>query len=132
MEGSNEVSARGSAIEDHCPQPTLAETSSLSLTTEDAMAFKIGKGVRQLPFDEVLSASFTELLVELVEAGALVSIGAARDKGALSCTVTCGGEWDREWFRSEEELLDWLREAVVVVKALPVEPSTRSRRLRAV
>lgn len=94
------------------------------------MAFKIGKGVQQLPFEEVLSASFLELLVEVVEAGALISIGAARDKGALSVTVTVGGEWDREWFRSEEELLDWLREAVVVVKSLPQEPSNGSRRRR--
>lgn len=94
------------------------------------MAFKIGKGVQQLPFEEILGASFTELLVELVEAGALISIGSARDKGALSVTVTVGGEWDREWFRSEEELLDWLREAVVVVKAQPSEPSNGSRRRR--
>lgn len=94
------------------------------------MAFKIGKGAQQLPFEEVLSASFLELLVELVETGALVSIGAARDKGALSVTVTVGGEWDREWFRSEDELLDWLREAVVVVRQIPSEPSNGSRRRR--
>lgn len=95
------------------------------------MAFKIGKGVQQLPFDEMLSASFLELLVELVEAGALVSVGAARDKGAISVTVTLGGEWDREWFRSEDELLDWLREAVVVVKAHTPEPPNPSRRRKA-
>ena len=94
------------------------------------MAFKIGKGVQQLPFEEVLSASFLELLIEIVEAGALISVGAARDRGALSVTVTLGGEWDREWFRTEEELLDWLREAVVVVKAQPQEPPTGSRRRR--
>lgn len=92
------------------------------------MSFRIGKGVQQLPFSEVLSASFLELLVELVEAGALISVGAARDKGALSVTVTLGGEWDREWFRSEEELLDWLREAVVVVSQHTPEPPNPSRR----
>lgn len=95
------------------------------------MAFKIGKGVQQLPFEEVLSASFLELLIEIVEAGALISIGAARDKGALSVTVTVGGEWDREWFRTEEELLDWLREAVVAVHAHTPEPPNPSRRRRA-
>jgi hypothetical protein len=94
------------------------------------VAFKVGKGVRQLPFPDVLSASFLELLVELVEAGALVSVGSARDKGAISVTVTVGGEWDREWFRSEEELIDWLKEAVVVVQALPPEPANASRRRR--
>ena len=94
------------------------------------MAFRIGKGVQQLLFPEVLSASFLELLVELVEAGALISIGASRDQGAVKVTVTVGGEWDFEWFRTEEELLDWLREAVVVVKQLPPEPSNASRRRR--
>lgn len=94
------------------------------------MAFKIGKGVQVLPFEEVLSASVWEYVTELVGLGALVSVGAARDKGAVSVTVTLGGEWDREWFRSEEEVCDWLREAVVVVKAHQPEPSNPSRRRR--
>ena len=92
------------------------------------MAFKVGKGVQQLPFPEVLGASFLEYLVELVELGALISVGSSRDQGAVKVTITVAGEWDSEWFRSEEELLDWLREAVVVVKALPPQPSTESRR----
>lgn len=94
------------------------------------MAFKVGKGVQQLPFEEVMSASFLELLVELVELGALISVGSSRDKGAVKVTVTVGGEWDFEWFRSEEELIDWLREAVVVVRQLDPAPSTESRRRR--
>lgn len=94
------------------------------------MAFKIGKGVQQLPFPDVLSASFLEYLVELVEMGALISIGSSRDKGAVKVTVTVAGEYDFEWFRSEEELLDWLREACVVVRALDAPPSTESRRRR--
>lgn len=92
------------------------------------MPFKVGKGVQQLPFPEVLDATFLELLVELVELGALVSIGASRDKGAVKVTVTVGGEWDAEWFRTDEELRDWLTEAVVVVRALPQEPPHESRR----
>lgn len=92
------------------------------------MAFKIGKGVQQLPFAEVLDATFLELLVELVELGVLISIGASRDKGAVQVTVTANGEWDREWFRTDEELVDWLREAVVVVRAMEPQPSTASRR----
>jgi hypothetical protein len=95
------------------------------------MAFKVGKGVQVVPFPEVLSTSAWEYVVELVELGALVSIGAARDKGAISITVTVGGEWDREWFRTEEEVCDWLREAVVVVKSLDPPPSNGSRRRRA-
>lgn len=92
------------------------------------MAFKVGKGIQQLPFPEVLNSSFLELLVELVELGALISIGASRDKGAVKVTVTVGGEWDSEWFRTEDELLDWLREAVQVVQAIEPLPSTDSRR----
>lgn len=92
------------------------------------MSFKVGKGVRVLPFPEVLTVSVWEYLVELVEAGALISLGASRDKGAVKVTVTVGGEWDFEWCRTEEELIDWLREAAVVVKGLPPEPPTKSRR----
>lgn len=92
------------------------------------MAFKVGKGVQQLPFPEVLDATFLELLVELVELGCLISIGASRDKGAVKVTVTVNGEYDFDWFRTDEELADWLREAVVVVQAMDPEPSTKSRR----
>lgn len=91
------------------------------------MGFKIGKGVQPLPFEEVLSASFLELLQELVSLGALISVGSARDKGAVSVTVTVGGEYDREWFRTEDELIDWLKEAVVVVGQIAQEPSNDSR-----
>lgn len=92
------------------------------------MAFKVGKGVQQLPFPEVLDATFLELLVELVELGCLISIGASRDKGAVKVTITVNGEYDFDWFRSDEELHDWLREAVVVVQAMEPQPSTKSRR----
>lgn len=91
------------------------------------MAFKIGKGVQVLPFDEVLSTSAWEYVTELVSLGALVSVGAARDKGAVSVTVTVGGEYDREWFRTEAEVTEWLREAVQVVTQHTSEPSNGSR-----
>jgi len=94
------------------------------------MAFKIGKGVQQLPFSDVLDSTFLELLVELVEMGALISIGASRDKGAVKVTVTVNGEWDGDWFRTDEELHLWLKEAVVVVRGLDPQPSTESRRRR--
>lgn len=92
------------------------------------MAFKIGKGVQVLPFPEVLTASVWEYLVELVELGALISMGTSRDQGAVKVTVTVAGEYDFDWFRTEDELTDWLREAVNVVKAMPAQPSTKSRR----
>jgi len=94
------------------------------------MAFKIGKNGVQLSFPDVLTASAWELVVELVTLGALVSVGASKDRGAISVTVTVGGEWDREWFRIEEDVLSWLQEAVVVVKELNSEPSQPSRSTR--
>lgn len=92
------------------------------------MAFRVGKDRAQLPFTEVLDASFLELLVELVELGALISVGASRDLGAVKVTVTVGGEWDSEWFRTDEELKLWLTEAVVVVRGMGEQPSHASRR----
>lgn len=92
------------------------------------MAFKVGKGIQVLPFPEVLTASVWEYLIELVELGALISLGSSRDQGAVKVTVTVAGEYDFEWCRTEDELTDWLREAVVVVKAMPPQPSTKSRR----
>jgi len=94
------------------------------------VAFKIGKGVQQLPFTDVLDATFLELLVELVELGCLISIGASRDKGAVKVSVTVDGEYDFDWFRTDEELQAWLKEAVVVVRALPQEPPAKSPRRR--
>lgn len=92
------------------------------------MAFKVGKGVQQLPFAEVLDATFLELLVELVELGCLISISTSRDRGAVKVTVTVDGEYDFDWFRTDEELRDWLREAIVVVHAMEREPSAKSSR----
>jgi hypothetical protein len=94
------------------------------------MAFRIGKKASEVDLEEVLDATMLELLREVVSAGALVSIGASRDMGALSVTVTMNGEWDREWFRTAEELHEWLKEAAVVVRDMTPSPSTGSRRRR--
>jgi hypothetical protein len=55
-------------------------------------------------------------VVELVEAGALVSIGKTRDGGALGVTVTVDGEWTREYFREAEALALWIGEVLPVVQ----------------
>jgi len=91
------------------------------------MAFKIGRGVQRLPLPEVLTASVWELVTALVDLGALVSIGGSKDGGAVAVTVTCDGEWDREWFRQEEEVMEWLTEAVVVVGEMTSQPSSVER-----
>lgn len=51
-------------------------------------------------------------IAEMVEAGALVSLGTTSDGGALGITVTIDGEWRREYVRNDVELLAYLAEAV--------------------
>jgi hypothetical protein len=51
-------------------------------------------------------------LAEMIDAGALVSLGTTSDGGALGITVTINGEWRREYVRSAEELDLYLGEAV--------------------
>lgn len=57
-------------------------------------------------------------LRELVEAGALVSVGTTRDGGALALTVTVDGTWRRDYFRKQDEMLLWIAEALPAVEAL--------------
>lgn len=73
---------------------------------------------------------------ELVELGALVSIGLTSDGGAVGITVTLDGKYRREYFRKQVEVLAWLGEAVPAIEALtggrrpsPAQPK-RSRRPR--
>lgn len=54
---------------------------------------------------------------ELVEAGALVSLGTTSDGGALGLTVTVDGRYRREYFRRQDELLLWIAEALPAVEA---------------
>ncbi len=55
-------------------------------------------------------------LWEMVELGALVSLGTTRDGGALGITVTVDGRWRREYFRDAEELDTWVSEALPAVR----------------
>lgn len=55
-------------------------------------------------------------LFQIVDAGALVSMGKTSDGGALGVTVTVDGRWRREWFRDEDELLAWIAEALPAVQ----------------
>lgn len=71
---------------------------------------------------------------ELVQTGALVSIGTTRDGGALGITVTVDGEWRRDYFRNREEMLAWFAEAIPGIQALTGDsrpsaaPRARKRR----
>jgi hypothetical protein len=51
-------------------------------------------------------------LMDMVQAGALVSLGTTSDGGALGITVTVDGRWRREYVRTVDELRLYLAEAV--------------------
>lgn len=74
--------------------------------------------------DAVLSG-----LCSMLTAGALVSFGSTSDGGALGVTVTVDGRWRREYFRSGDELVDWLAEATPAVRAA-CEVASAARRKR--
>lgn len=75
-------------------------------------------------------------LLEMVQAGALLSLGTTSDGGALGVTVTVDGRWRREYVRSSDDLVAWLAEAVPAVRsaveARPASsaPGKRSRSTR--
>ena len=82
------------------------------------MSRSFGGGPKsQVDLECLLDATTLELVRELVGLGALVSIGSSRDGGALSVHVRSGEIREREWFRTDVELHDWLSEGVAAVHA---------------
>lgn len=68
-------------------------------------------------------------LFAMLAAGALVSLGATSDGGALGLTVTVDGRWRREYFRDTDELRSWLAEALPAVRQA-CESASSARRKR--
>lgn len=66
---------------------------------------------------ELLDGLASQGVRELVDAGALVSLGTTRDGGALAITVTVDGRWRREYFREADALCAWIGEAIPAVEA---------------
>lgn len=66
-------------------------------------------------------------LREIVEHGALVSVGLTSDGGALHVTVTMDGRFRREYFRERDTLLAWLGEAILAVADGEARPTTAPR-----
>lgn len=78
-----------------------------------------------------LDATASEYLASLVQAGCLVSLYRTSDGGALGASVTLDGEQEKEYFRSPEELHDWLREVDQAVSEAPQPgPSVKRPRKR--
>lgn len=85
----------------------------------------------------ILDGLPTQGVVELVSAGALVSLGTTSDGGALGVTVTVDGRWRREYFRDGTDLAAWIAQALPAVheargtdRPSPA-PRQRQRRSRA-
>lgn len=73
-----------------------------------------------------------QLVAQIVDAGALVSIGTTSDGGALGITVTLDGRFRRQYFRTSEEATPWLGEAALAVANQPrPAPASSGRRQRA-
>lgn len=81
---------------------------------------------------ELLDGQAAQGLREIVENGALVSVGLTSDGGALHVTVTMDGRFRREYFRDRETLLAWVGEAILAVAdgtpRASAAPRGRSRR----
>jgi hypothetical protein len=93
-----------------------------------------GQG-KELDVAEVLDALCVTGITELIQAGALVSMGTTSDGGALGFTVTVDGRWRRDYFRSAEELQGFIAEALPAVhmargSALAASAAPRERKRR--
>jgi hypothetical protein len=83
---------------------------------------------------KLLDSKVGEGVAQLVELGALVSMGKTSDGGALGITVTLDGRWRREYFRDEDAAIVWLAEAIPAIAAAverqtpSAAPRSRSRR----
>lgn len=67
-----------------------------------------------------------EMLLAMVEAGALLSLGLTSDGGALGVTVTVDGRWRREYFREAGQLELWAEEGMAPVLAACEDRSASS------
>lgn len=70
-------------------------------------------------------SDITPAVVGLMGLGCLVSLGTTRDRGAVSVTVTLDGDWDREYFRSSDECIEWLSRAAGILAARNGGPVTQ-------
>lgn len=77
-----------------------------------------GGGGKPVDVVGIVSEVGADGLMQIVEHGALLSLGTTSDGGALGITVTVDGEWRREYVRSADELRAYLAEAVPAVADL--------------
>lgn len=79
----------------------------------------------------MLDASACEYIASLIGGGALVSLYRTRDGGAFGCAVTLDGEVEKDYFRTNEDLVSWLRDVdLAVSELLDSAPPTKRPRKR--
>ncbi len=76
-----------------------------------------GKVRNAVDVAKMLDSQAQELLWEIAQLGALVSLSLTSDGGALLVSVTVDGETGREYFRDPEELIVWLTESIPAIGA---------------
>lgn len=85
----------------------------------------------QVDVAKMLDSRAQELLWEIAQLGALVSLSLTSDFGALLVSVTVDGETGREYFRDGEELVHWLEQSVEPIgKACEAARASRAARKR--
>lgn len=89
-----------------------------------------GKQSARVDVGAMLTATTVEWIQDLVELGALVSLGTSKDGGALSVHVRCGDLKNREWFRLPEELEEWLHDGVVLLRSTEAPGPSNVKPLR--
>lgn len=60
----------------------------------------------------------------ILSLGCLVSVGTTRDRGAVSLTITQDGNFDREYFRTPDDAVDWLDRAFAILSGRVEAPTT--------
>lgn len=94
--------------------------------------FDGGRSGKAVDVAACLDGPQLEALLEVVQLGALASLGTTSDGGALAVTITVDGRWRREYFRDGETLADWLSEALPgvrsAIEALPASSERGSRK----
>jgi len=73
-----------------------------------------GSGTR-VDVEALLDSKASDMITEMISAGALVSVGLTSDGGALGVTITVDGRWRREYFRDSAQLELWCEEAMAPV-----------------
>lgn len=83
---------------------------------------------------EVVDGLPVAAMIDIVQCGALVSLGTTSDGGALGVTITRDGKYRREYFRDAAQLQAFLAEALAAVQdggspaRSSAAPRSRSRR----